>query len=97
MSTERIVDAAEIATWEAMPPSVYDDDGDNVSTPTGGTLYATWDAEAELYTLADGSGTTLTNEQMVALIAGSSTLETRIGYQKGPIEDLANQLLHRDR
>lgn len=87
--TEKIVDLTEIANYVANPPTVYDDDGVNDEATNGGTLFATWDAKTELYTLAS-DGSTITNEEMVALIAASSTLETRTGYQIGPIEDLAN-------
>ena len=87
--TEKIVDLTEIANYVANPPTVYDDDGVNDEATNGGTLFATWDAETELYTLAS-DGSTITNEEMVALIAASSKLETRTGYQMGPIEDLAN-------
>lgn len=87
--TERIVEAATIAMYESTPTTVWLDDGD-VTTTTGGTLYATWDAENSVYTLADGSGT-LTNDQIEALVTTAGTLyERRAGYQSGPIEDLAN-------
>lgn len=87
--TERIVDAATIAMYESTPTTVWRDDG-NVATTTGGTLYATWDAENSVYTLADGSGT-LTNDQVEVLVTTTGTLyERRAGYQSGPIEDLAN-------
>lgn len=88
-------DAAQIAAWEAAPPTVWDDDGDapkvqdtDPDQTLGGTLYATWNPETELYDLAAGG--TLTNDAMTTLIDGSATLERRAGYQQGPIEDLAN-------
>src|SRR5690606_3190315 len=58
-------------------------------TTASGTLYATWNAQTELYTLVS-DGSTITNEEMVSRLASDSTLETRSGYQMGPIEDLAN-------
>lgn len=87
--TEKIVDAATLAMYESTPTTVWLDDGD-FATTTGGTLYATWDAENSVYTLADGSGT-LTNDQVEVLVTTTGTLyERRAGYQSGPIEDLAN-------
>jgi len=85
--TEQIVDAATITTYETTPPTVWLDDG-NGTTTTGGTLYATWDADNEVYTLAAGG--TATNEVIAAELLTNSLLERRAGYQTGPIEDLAN-------
>jgi hypothetical protein len=84
--TERIVDAATIAMYESTPTTVWLDDGD-VNT-AGGTLYATWDAESSLYTLAAGG--TATNDEIAAQLLANPLLERRAGYQSGPIEDLAN-------
>jgi hypothetical protein len=86
-------DAGQIADWEATPPSVYADDGvwtEGDSLTAGGILYATWDAAAGVYVLADGT-TRVTNDEMSARIAAApDQLERRPGYLVGPIEGLAN-------
>ncbi|BCO32077.1 hypothetical protein TspCOW1_21800 [Thiohalobacter sp. COW1] len=85
--TTEVVPQTDIDGWEATPPTIYDDDGDSATTAAG-TLYATWNAETELYELAAGG--TATNDAMTTTLDGSATLERRPGYQQGPIEDLAN-------
>jgi hypothetical protein len=86
-------DAATLYMWATTPPTVWDDDGDSPdlgdAQTLGGTLYASWNAETELYDLADGSGT-LANNEIQKEIDASTTLERRTGYMTGPIEDLAN-------
>ena len=89
--TERVVPDTEIATWAATPATVWNDDGDPATTAAG-TLYASWDNDAAVWTLADGSGT-LTNDEMAVFFdaqGGGTTYERRAGYVSGPIEDLAN-------
>jgi hypothetical protein len=85
--------AVQIADWQSTPPSVYEDDGvwvEGDSLTTGGILYATWDAAAGVYVLADGI-TRVSNDEMTALIAAAPRqLERRPGYFTGPIEELAN-------
>lgn len=97
-TTQPLTQAA-IDALLAKPATVWNDDGDSpvdadgmsISTQTlGGTLYATWDPVKEVYVLASDGTTTKTNDEMAALIAADSNLERRPGYQKGPIEDLAN-------
>jgi hypothetical protein len=87
-------DAATLYMWATTPPTVWDDDGDSPdlgdAQTLGGTLYASWDAENEVYVLADGSGDTLENNEVNKLLEESATLERRTGYMTGPIEDLAN-------
>jgi hypothetical protein len=85
--TEQIVNAATITAYENTPSTVWLDDGDGTTT-TDGTLYATWDAENEVYTLAAGG--MATNEQIAAELLTTPLLERRAGYKTGPIEDLAN-------
>jgi hypothetical protein len=86
-------DAMQVADWAATPPSVYVDDGvwtegDSLTEP--GTLYATWDAAAGVYVLADGI-TIVSNDEMSERIAAApDQLERRPGYFTGPIEELAN-------
>lgn len=84
--TEEVVSAATLDMYSKTPSTVWTDDG-NMAT-LGGTLYATWDAAQSLYVLA--SGGTLSNDDMTAALAVSATLERRVGYVKGPVEDLAN-------
>ena len=82
-------DAATLYMWATTPPTVWDDDGD-MTTTTGGTLIASWDAENEVYVKEDGSGDTLENNDIVKLLDANVTYERRTGYMTGPIEDLAN-------
>jgi hypothetical protein len=94
--TEEVLDQAAVDNLLAQPATVWDDDGDTPAIEAtdpvqtlGGTLYATWDTEREVYVLAS-DGSIKTNDEMAVLIAASSTLERRPGYLDGPIEDLAN-------
>jgi hypothetical protein len=86
-------DAATLDKWASTPPTIWDDDGDSPelgdAQTLGGTLYASWDAENEVYVKEDGSGT-LENNEVNKLLEESTTLERRTGYMTGPIEDLAN-------
>lgn len=86
--TEQIVDAATITMYENTPSTVWLDDGDGETTNAGETLYATWDAENSVYTLATGG--TATNEDIAAELLANPLLERRAGYKTGPVEDLAN-------
>ena len=88
--TKVIVDAATLVKYQTTAATVWDDDGD-MSTRTGGTLYATWDNAKSVWILADG--TTIDNDAMAVRIADTTdalNLERRPGYVRGPIEDLAN-------
>jgi hypothetical protein len=86
-------DAATLYMWATTPPTIWDDDGDSPelgdAQTLGGTLYAAWDAENEVYVLVE-DGSTLENNEVNKLLEESTTLERRTGYMTGPIEDLAN-------
>jgi hypothetical protein len=94
--TTQLLTQVDVDGLLAQPATIWNDDGDapkiadtDPVQTLGGTLYATWDPQQELYVMADGSGTK-TNDEMAALLDASTTLERRPGYLQGPIEDLAN-------